>query len=228
MSPGQNASAGRSRIVLSVILVVVLAVAAAAGTVAVSAATHSPDGDRVLSPKIQVAAGSEHVDDEAGIVVRVPEGWRAGSGELVFGSTGLVPEVEESAQGGDGIVLVGELTPELRAAQEADNQRAAAVLVSGMGEFFLPIPGERTEHRMEEVSTRLGDGWALSYRVVPAGAVGGPGGGLVYTAVVGPGHGDGSDKRYWLTYVGAPADGSMTSPGPEWADEVVERLRPAG
>lgn len=251
MTSGQNPSAGRTRSLLLVALVGVLAVVAAVLTVVVSDRTYSPN-ERALSPKTQVAAGSDHHDVEAGLTVRVPEGWRVQEGDLVFGSTALVPDGETAGDGGEGresregaegpggIVLVGELTPEMFASRESDNQRAAAVLVSGMGEFFLPIPGRRTEPRMQEISTRVGDGWALSYRVVPEGAVasggGVTGGGLVYTAVVGGnGTGDetgeeadggaGTGKRYWLTYIGAPADGSMDSPHAEWADEIVERLR---
>lgn len=219
MTPGKNASAGRNRTLLLVALVAVLAVVAAVGTVLVSAATYSP-GDRTMSPRIQVAAGSDHVDPEAGLVVRVPEGWRAESGDLVFGTTALIPE---SAEGGlGGLVLVGGLTPDFVAAEESDNQWAAAALISGMGEFFLPIPGEQTDHRMEEISGHVGDGWALSYRVVPEAAEGRgvPVGGLVYTAVLGEG-----ENRIWLTYVGSPADGAMDSPSEEWADEIVERLR---
>ena len=247
MSAGQNSSSGTSRTLLLVALVAVLAVAAAVLTVVVSSRTHSP-GARTVTPAIQVAAGSDHEDAEAGLVVPVPAGWRAEQGDLVFGSTALVPEPQSGPRGdGDGddaagtaapgddigpggVVLVGALTPDLVAAREADNQRAAAVLVSGMGEFFLPIPGRRTEQRMEEVSGRVGDGWALSYRVVGEGPDGGPipedagvpAEGLVYTAVVGEG-----DQRYWLTYIGTPADGTVGSPGPEWADAIVERLRPS-
>ena len=241
----QNPPAGRSRTVLLVALVAILAVAAAVVTVVVSSATYSPSA-RTLSPKIQVAAGSDHVDPDAGLVVRVPEGWRNQPGDLIFGTTALVPDAPDTADAADaaqapdgqapgaqgataaetrlgGIVLVGALTPDLFAAQEPDNQRAAAALVTGMGEFFLPLPGERVGHRMEEISSGVGDGWALSYRVIadPSLGAGAPEGGLVYTAVVGEG-----DERFWLTYVGSPADGGMDSPHVELADEIVERLRP--
>lgn len=228
MSPGPNPSAGRGRTLLAVALVALVAVVAAVVTVVVSSATYGPS-PRTLSPKIQVAAGSDHVDPEAGVDVRVPEGWRVESGDLVFGSTALVPEPVEGVpadQVGGGIVLVGAMTPNYFAAQESDNQRAAAMMVSGMGEFFLPVPGQRTEQRVEEISSDVGDGWALSYRVVaelpPGAGTGVPAGGLVYTAVVGQ-----DEERYWLTYVGTPADGAVESPGTEWADEIVERLRPA-
>lgn len=234
----QNPSAVRNRALLVVVLVAVLAVVAAVVTVVVSSATYSP-GIRTLSPRTQVAAGSDHVDPHAGLVVRVPEGWRVESGELILGSTALVPVApfaqrdrgtaggSDTAGDGDrlgGIVLVGALTPDLFAAREPDNLRAAATLVTGMGEFFLPIPGEQVDHRVEEVSTGVGEGWALSYRVIadPALGEGAPEGGLVYTAVVGEG-----DQRYWLTYVGSPADGRVDSPHAQWADEIVERLRPS-
>ncbi|KAA0919942.1 hypothetical protein FQ137_04575 [Dietzia sp. ANT_WB102] len=208
-------------------LVAVLAVVAAVVTVIVSSATYSP-GIRTLSPKTQVAAGVDHVDPDAGLIVRVPEGWRVESGDVIFGSTVLVPESAEdktdSAGRLGGIVLVGALTPDFVASQEADNQRAAVALIIGMGELFLPIPGQQVDHRMDEISTDVGDGWALSYRVVadPALGAGTPAGGLVYTAVVGEG-----DARFWLTYVGSPADGAMDSPHAEWADEIVTRLRPS-
>lgn len=248
MTSGQNASqnpaAGRNRALVVVAVVAVLAVIAAVATVLVSSATYSPSA-RTLSPKTQVAAGSDHVDPQAGLVVRVPEGWRVESGELVIGTTALVPVAPFDARDQDGaggaaatdgsdaagdddrlggVVLVGALTPDLFAAREADNLRAAATLITGMGESFLPIPGEQVDHQIEEVSTRVGDGWALSYRVIadPALGEGAPDGGLVYTAVVGEG-----DERVWLTYIGSPADGGMDSPHREWADEIVERLRPA-
>lgn len=238
MTSGQTPPAGRTRTILLVALVAVLAVVAAVMTVVVSSATYSP-GARTLSPKTQVAAGSDHVDAEAGLVIRVPEGWSVEQGEPMFGSTVLLSDAPESAEASEtpegpdaadvggrlgGIVLVGKLTSDFVASQEADNQRAAVALVTGMGGFFLPIPGDQVDHRMEEISSRVGDGWALSYRVVadPELGPGVPEGGVVYTAVLGEG-----DERYWLTYVGSPADGQLDSPHAEWADEIVERLRPS-
>lgn len=228
MRSGPNPRAGRGRTLLLVALIAVAAVIAAVATVLISSATYGPS-PRTLSPKVQVAAGSDHVDPEAGLVIRVPEGWRVGPGGLVFGSTALVPEPVEGVpadQVGGGIVLVGALTPAFIASQESDNQRAAAMMVTGMGELFLPVPGQRTEQRAERISSDVGDGWALFYRVVANPPPGAPAGvsaeGLVYTAVVGEG-----DQRYWLTYVGTPADGALESPRAEWADEIVERLRPA-
>ena len=227
MSHGADQLTGRGRIILSVAVVALLAVVAAVATVVISSATYDPT-PRTLSPKTQVAAGSDHVDAEAGVEVRVPEGWRVEPGDLVYGSTALVPEPVDGlppGQTGGGIVLVGALTPNLFAAHETDNQRSAAAMSSGMGEYFLPVPGQRTEQRMEEISSDLGDGWAMSYRVVPdrslgaTSATGAAAGGLVYAAVVGEG-----EQRYWLTYVGTPGDGAMESPGREWADEIVERL----
>lgn len=241
---GNDSSTGRGRAILLIVVVAVLAVVAAVLTVVVSQKTYAPSV-RTLSPKIQVAAGSEHVDTEAGVEIAVPEGWRVESGDLVFGSTVLIPEEPAGADGvsgagesGDGesgapaeaqgagsLILVGALTPNLFASQEPDNQRAAASLVTGMGQFFLPVPGQAAEERIHPISSRAGDGWALSLRVLPAepGGLIGPEGALVYSAVVGEG-----DQRYWLTYIGDPADGSMDSPGVEVADEIVERLTPTG
>lgn len=217
----QNPSAGRTRTVLVVALVAVLAAAAAVATVLVSSATYAPT-ERTLSPKIQVAAGSDHVDPFAGLVIRVPEGWRAESGELLFGSTAMSPERAEPAQS-DGVVLVGALTEDLFDPRESDNRLAAVTLANGMGPVLLPVPGQAVDERVEELSTRVGDGWSVSFRVIPSAPqdVVGPEGALVYSAVVGQGA-----QRYWLTYVGRPGDGAMTSPTAEWADEIVERLRP--
>lgn len=217
----QNPSAGRTRTVLVAALVAVLAAAAAVATVLVSSATYAPT-ERTLSPKIQVAAGSDHVDPFAGLVIRVPEGWRAESGELIFGTTAMSPERAEPAQS-DGVVLVGALTEDLFDPRESDNRLAAVTLANGMGPVLLPVPGQAVDERVEELSTRVGDGWSVSFRVIPSAPqdVVGPEGALVYSAVVGEGA-----QRYWLTYVGRPGDGAMTSPTAEWADEIVERLRP--
>lgn len=217
----QNPSAGRTRTVLVVALVAVLAAAAAVATVLVSSATYAPT-ERTLSPKIQVAAGSDHVDPFAGLVIRVPEGWRAESGELLFGSTAMSPERAEPAQS-DGVVLVGALTEDLFDPRESDNRLAAVTLANGMGPVLLPVPGQAVDERVEELSTRVGDGWSVSFRVIPSAPqdVVGPEGALVYSAVVGQGA-----QRYWLTYVGRPGDGTVPSPSAEWADEIVERLRP--
>ena len=226
MTSGQNPSAGRSRTILVVALVAVLAVVAAVVTVVVSSATYSP-GPRALSPKVQVAAGSDHVDPVAGLVIRVPEGWRAESGELVFGSTVLSPVTDEeegvaAAGRPDGVVLVGALTEDLFDPENPDNQLAALALANGMGQFLLPVPGRPVEERLEQLSTRVGDGWSVSFRVLPAARqdIIGPEGALVYSAVVGQGA-----QRFWLTYVSRPGDGTMASPHAEWADEIVERLR---
>ncbi|MBB1013609.1 fibronectin-attachment protein (FAP) [Dietzia kunjamensis] len=224
MTSGQNPSAGRSRTVLVVALVAVLAVVAAVVTVVVSSATYSP-GVRTLSPKIQVAAGSDHVDPYAGLVIRVPEGWRAESGELVFGSTVMSPvAAADDPSRSDGVVLVGQLTEDLFDPENPDNQLAALALANGMGQFLLPVPGRPVEERIEPLSTRVGDGWSVSFRVLPAVPqdIIGPEGALVYSAVVGEGA-----QRFWLTYVSRPGDGTMASPHAEWADEIVERLRPS-
>ncbi|MBS7549106.1 hypothetical protein [Dietzia massiliensis] len=217
----QNPSTGRARTVLVVALVAVLAAVAAVATVLVSSATYAP-GERTLSPKIQVAAGSDHVDPFAGLVIRVPEGWRAESGELIFGTTAMSPE-QGTEQGGDGVVLAGALTEDLFDPRDPDNRLAAFALANGMGPVLLPVPGRPVEERIEHLSTRVGDGWSVSFRVLPAVRqdIIGPEGALVYSAVVGEGA-----QRYWLTYIARPGDGAMTSPTAEWADEIVERLRP--
>ena len=227
----QNPSAGRTRTVLVVALVAVLAAVAAIATVLVSSATYAP-AERTLSPKIQVAAGADHVDPFAGLVIRVPEGWRAESGELIFGTTAMSPEPDsgpdaESADPAagrpDGVVLAGALTADLFDPRESDNRLAAFALANGMGPALIPVPGRPVGERIEELTTRVGDGWSVSFRVLPAVRqdIIGPEGALVYSAVVGEGA-----QRYWLTYVGRPGDGAMTSPTAEWADEIVERLRP--
>lgn len=228
MTSAQNPSAGRIRSLLLVALVAVLAVVAAVATVVVSSATYPP-GTRTLSPKVQVAAGEDHVDPYAGLVVRVPEGWSAESGELIFGSTAMSPagngEAGSPAAGkSDGIVLVGALTEALFDLSEPDNRLAASALAIGMGQVLLPVAGQPVEQRIEPLSTRVGDGWSVSFRVLPAEQpdIIGPEGALVYSAVVGQGA-----QRYWLTYVGRPGDGAVASPNALWADEIVQRLRPS-
>ena len=217
--PSASPSAGRTRAALAIALVLVVALVAAVATWVISDRTHAPSA-RQLSPKVQVAAGADHVDPLAGLVIRVPEGWRAESGELLFGSTAMSPERAEPPS--DGVVLVGALTEDLFDPRETDNRLAAITLANGMGPILLPVPGQAVDERVEELSTRVGDGWSVSFRVIPSVPqdVVGPEGALVYSAVVGQGA-----QRFWLTYVGRPGDGAMASPTAEWADEIVERLR---
>lgn len=216
-----TSSQGRSRAVLLVVLVAVLAVVAAVATVVISQKTYAPT-ERTLSAKTQVAAGSEYVDEAAGLVIRVPEGWQAGPGGAMFESTVLQPEEVSEGETSGGIVFIGQLTPDMLGDQEVSNEALAVELASMYGQTFLPVPSQPEGDQIEEISSRAGDGVALSFRVIPAmqADMFGPEGALVYSAVVGEG-----DSRYWLTYVGIPADGSMDSPRAEWADEIVERFR---
>lgn len=222
-SVSTTSSSGRGRAVLLIVLVAVLAVVAAVATVVISQKTYAPT-ERTLSGKIQVAAGSEYVDEAAGLVVRVPEGWRAVPGGMMLESTILEPEqtLEDGSPG--GLVFIGELTPEMLVDKEITNEAIAAELASGYGQTLLPSPLQSVSEDREEISSRAGDGVALSFRVVSAMQPDsfGPEGALIYSAVVGEG-----DSRYWLTYIGVPADGSMYSPDAEWAGEIIERFRPA-
>lgn len=222
-SVSTTSSSGRGRAVLLIVLVAVLAVVAAVATVLISQKTYSPT-ERTLSAKIQVAAGSEHVDEAAGLVIRVPEGWRAVPGGMMLESAILEPEkvLEDGSPG--GLVFIGELTPEMLGSQDVSNEDIAAELASGYGQTLLPFPLQSVSENTEAITSRAGDGVALSFRVVSAMQPEsfGPEGALIYSAVVGEG-----DSRYWLTYIGIPADGSMYSPNAEWADEIIERFRPA-
>ena len=222
-SVSTTSSSGRGKAILLIVLVAVVAVVAAVLTVVVSQKTYAP-GERTLSPKIQVAAGSDHIDEATGLAIRVPEGWQAESGDLLFGTTALIPEKVSTDGGAGGLVFIGALTEEMLGGQEVNNEQAAYALASAIGQTVLPVPGQPTDESLEPISSRVGDGSALSFRVIPMAqqAMLGPEGALIYTAVVGEG-----DDRYWLTYIGSPADGSMDSPRAEWADEIVERFRPA-
>lgn len=222
-SVSTTSSAGRGRAVLLVVLVVVLAVLAAVATVVVSQKTYAPT-ERTLSAKTQVAAGSEYVDEAAGLSLRVPMGWRAGPGGAMFESTVLQPEEAPAGGAAGGVVFVGKLTPEMLGTEEISKEGLAFELASLYGQTVLPVPAQPVNDQLEEISSRVGDGVALSFRVVPLmeQEMLGPEGALVYSAVVGEG-----DGYYWLTYVGVPADGAMDSPRAEWAEEIVERFRPA-
>ena len=222
-SVSTTSSSGRVRAVLLIVLVAVLAVVAAVATVVVSQKTYAPT-ERTLSAKTQVAAGSEFVDEEAGLVIRVPEGWQAGPGGAMFETTALQPEETPADGTTGGIVFIGKLTPEMLGTAEINKEGLALELASLYGQSFLPVPSQPTNEQFEEISSRAGDGVALSFRVIPAMQPDGygPEGALVYSAVVGEG-----DVYYWLTYIGVPADGSMDSPRAEWAGEIVERFRPA-
>lgn len=223
MSASTSSSSGRGRAILLIVLVAVLAVAAAAATVVISQKTYAPT-ERTLSPKIQVAAGSEYVDEAAGLVVRVPEGWRATPGGMMLESTVLEPEktLEDGSPG--GLVFIGELTPEMLEGQQISNEDIAAELAFGYGQTLLPFQLQPVSEDREEVTSRAGDGVALSIRVASAmqPEMFGPEGALIYSAVVSE-----DDSRYWLTYIGVPADGGMYSPNAEWAGEIIERFRPA-
>lgn len=218
-----TSSSGRGRAIALTVLVAVLAVVAAVVTVVVSQKTYSPTV-RQLSAKTQVAAGAEYTDEMAGLNFRVPEGWVAESGPMPFGTTALMPEDVSAENGAGGLVFIGALTPEMLGGQEVDNQQAAFSLATGIGQAVLPVPGEPVDQTMEEISTRAGDGWALSFRVMPLVEQNmlGPEGALIYSAVVGEG-----ENRYWLVYIGSPADGSMSSPQADWAEQIVKRFRPA-
>lgn len=222
-SVSTTSSSGRGRAVLLIVLVAVLAVAAAVATVVISQKTYAPT-ERTLTGKIQVAAGSEYVDEAAGLVIRVPEGWRAEPGGMMLESTILEPEEVPEDGGPGGIVFIGELTPEMLGDPQVSNEAIAAELASVYGQAFLPLPLQAVSENSEEVTSRAGDGVALSIRVTAAmqPEMFGPEGALIYSAVVG-----GGDSRYWLTYIGIPADGSMDSPRAEWAGEIIERFRPA-
>ena len=222
-SVSTTSSSGRGRAVLLIVLVAVLAVIAAVVTVVVSQRTYPP-AERTVSAKTQVAAGSEYVDEAAGLVIRVPMGRQAESGDLRFGTTALRPEEVSPDGASGGLVFIGELTPEMLGVEEINNEEAAFVLATAIGQTILPVPAQPVEQQLDEISSRAGDGSALSFRVIPAvqQAMLGPEGALIYSAVVGEG-----DSHFWLTYIGSPADGSIDSPRADWADEIVARFRPA-
>ncbi len=228
-------SSGRTRAVLWIALVVVLAVIAAVATVVISQKTYPP-AERTVSAKTQVAAGSEYVDEQAGLTFRVPMGWQAESGALLFGSTMLVPEMvvpedaeaadaEAEAAEGTGLVFIGALTPEMLGGADPTNEEAAWSLATGIGQALLPIPAQPVDEQSVEFRNRVGDGVAVSVRILPLieQPVVGPEGALIYSAVVGEG-----DERFWLTYVGVPGDGSTTSPDAAWATEIIKRFVAVG
>lgn len=212
-----SSSSGRGLTIAWVVLVVLLAMIAAAVTWVVSERTYGPS-ERTMSAKTQVAAGSEYTDEAAGLTFRVPEGWMAESGPMPFGTTAMMPE-EMSAKG--GLVFIGALTPEMLGGQDVNNEQAAIALANSIGQSVLPIPVRPVGERADEISTRVGDGTSVWVRVVGAGQqqMLGPDGALIYSAVVGEG-----DSRFWLTYIGSPADGSMVSPAADWAEAIVKKF----
>ena len=126
--------------------------------------------------------------------------------------------------GADGVVFIGALTPEMLGGQQITNDQAALLLANSIGQTFLPVPVQPADERFDQIETPAGAGVALSFRALPVmqPEMLGPEGALVYSAVVGEG-----DSRFWLTYVGLPADGSIHSPRVEWAEEIVDRFRAA-
>ncbi|MFE1592075.1 APA family fibronectin-binding glycoprotein [Nocardia sp. NPDC058705] len=152
---------------------------------------------------------------EAGISFVPPTGWEQRSqakedgGRLIYGQVGL-----QRPGSDNGFILIGKLDQSLFASGEADNAQAACSLGSGMGEFFFPAPGQRTDRAVEEVQGSDVSGNSCFYRVKFEN---GSPSVEVYAAVVGSG-----ERRWWVCWLGdatAPVDRAA-------AAELAASIRP--
>ena len=168
-------------------------------------------------PRDSTLAGDHHLDEESGLEIAVPVGWRVKSGPD-FGSVEMVPTGSSGSHGTR--ILAGRLEPGNAAAAIDDDRQAAITLAETVQQYVLQVDGTRDEQRTAEVRNEAGGGRSISYIVVPSVLHQEDEGGLVYTAVFGEG-----DERWWLAYL---TDTQRSAPGSPWVDRIVNDIRLAG
>lgn len=168
-------------------------------------------------PRDSTLHGEHHVDEESGLELAVPVGWRVVS-DAEIGSVQLVPVGTGRAL--DTRILAGALEPGIAAAAISDDQGAATALAETIQLYVLGVSGIRDERRVTRVDNDLGTGAAVSYVVVPDEFADLDSGGLVYTAVFGE-----EGRRWWMAYV---TTSQQSAPGVKWMDDIVDGVRPAG
>ncbi|MGN0101576.1 hypothetical protein [Dietzia sp. CH92] len=168
-------------------------------------------------PRDSTLHGEHHVDEESGLELAVPVGWRVVS-DAEIGSVQLVPVGTGRAL--DTRILAGALEPGIAAAAISDDQGAATALAETIQLYVLGVSGIRDERRVTRVDNDLGTGAAVSYVVVPDEFADLDSGGLVYTAVFGE-----EGRRWWVAYV---TTSQQSAPGVKWMDDIVDGVRPAG
>ena len=165
-------------------------------------------------PRDSTLHGSYHVDEESGLEIVIPVGWRARE-NAEFGSLELVPVGAGRAQ--DTQIFVGTLEPGTAAAEIADDEGAATALAETVQQYVLGVTGVLDDRRTTVVENEAGTGASVSYVVVPDDPAKADAGGLVYAAVFGT-----PDKRWWVAYV---TTAQQSSPGPRWMSRIVDHVR---
>ena len=170
--------------------------------------------EKVL-PRDSTLHGAHHADEESGLDVPVPVGWKVQSAP-VFGSVQIVPT--GTGQALSTRILAGRLDPGTAAAAISDDRAAAMVLAETVQQYVMKVAGLRDDLRFADVENEIGPGASASYVVVPT--EGGEGaGGLVYAAVFGSGA-----DRAWLAYL---TTSQTSTPGAGWVDRLVADVREA-
>lgn len=164
-------------------------------------------------PRDSTLHGEFQLDEESGLEIPVPVGWRA-RGTSEFGTMELLPT--GSGRALDTRILVGVLEPGIAAAAIADDQGAATAMAETIQQYVLRVPGTQDDRRAAPVENEAGDGTSISYVVIPEGIEDTAAGGLVYTAVFGNGH-----QRWWVAYV---TTSQHSSPGAGWMDRIVANI----
>lgn len=165
-------------------------------------------------PRDSTLHGSYHIDEESGLEIVVPVGWRARD-NADFGSLELVPVGSGRAR--DTRIFAGTLEPGIAAAAIIDNEGAATALAETVQQYVLGVTGVRDERRTATVENEAGTGASVSYVVVPDDPAKVDAGGLVYAAVFGT-----PENRWWVAYV---TTAQQSSPGPRWMERIVDHVR---
>lgn len=165
-------------------------------------------------PRDSTLHGEYHVDEESGLELQVPVGWRVSS-DTEFGTVQIRPIGTGRAL--DTRILAGPLDTTIAAAAISDDQGAATALAETIQLYVLGVSGIRDEQRTVPVENEAGTGAAVSYVVVPDGFADHDAGGLVYSAVFGS-----EDDRWWIAYV---TTSQQSAPGIRWMDRIVGNVR---
>ncbi len=165
-------------------------------------------------PRDSTLHGEYHLDEESGLEIVVPVGWRART-NAGFGSVELVPV--GTGQALNTRIFAGTLDPGSPAAGAVDDEGAAIALAETVQQQILGVTGGRDDVRGSLVENDAGTGASVSYIVVPDDPARADDGGLVYAAVFGT-----PEQRWWVAYVTTT---QQSSPGPRWMGRIVEHVR---
>lgn len=180
------------------------------GALLIAAVAANPSA---VLPRDSTLHGENHVDEESGLEIAIPVGWRVRE-NATFGTMELVPT--GSGQALDTRILVGTLEPGIAAAAIDDDLGAATALAETIQQYLLNVSGARDDRRTTPVENNAGDGSAISYVVIPDGIEDTTAGGLVYSAVFGS-----DQRRWWAAYV---TTSQHSAPGVRWMDRIVSNI----